>query len=111
MRAERLLLEILMTKSSISGEGMKNMTNNNVVQKKPRVVCGAKTRPGHPCKTPPVTGRKRCRMHGGTNNGAPKGSQNALKHGYYTRENIKARSEMHKAALEYKKICKTLVYS
>lgn len=27
--------------------------------------CGAKTRSGDPCKLPPVTGRNRCRMHGG----------------------------------------------
>lgn len=28
--------------------------------------CGAKTRSGEPCKADPVRGRKRCRMHGGT---------------------------------------------
>src|SRR3712207_2291629 len=27
--------------------------------------CGAKTRDGDPCKNAPVTGRTRCRMHGG----------------------------------------------
>lgn len=27
--------------------------------------CGAKTRSGKPCINPPVTGRNRCRMHGG----------------------------------------------
>lgn len=27
--------------------------------------CGAKTRSGEPCKSPPVKGRERCRMHGG----------------------------------------------
>jgi hypothetical protein len=41
-------------------------------------------------------------MHGGTNNGAPKGSQNALKHGYYTRENIAKRSEVQKIIREFK---------
>jgi|TARA_B110000211_G_scaffold41482_1_gene43075 hypothetical protein len=41
-------------------------------------------------------------MHGGTNNGAPKGSQNALKHGYYTRENIAKRSELQKIIREFK---------
>ena len=29
-------------------------------------ICGAKTRSGHPCQNPPVKGRERCRMHGGT---------------------------------------------
>ncbi|MFN2099428.1 hypothetical protein [Altererythrobacter sp. MF3-039] len=28
-----------------------------------------------------MSGRKRCRMHGGTNPGAPKGNRNAWKHG------------------------------
>jgi hypothetical protein len=27
--------------------------------------CGARTRSGTPCKSAPVTGRRRCRMHGG----------------------------------------------
>lgn len=31
----------------------------------PRAFCGAKTRNGETCKNPPVTGRTRCRMHGG----------------------------------------------
>lgn len=43
--------------------------------------CGAKTRSGAPCKTPPVRGRTRCRMHGGTSPGAPKGNRYAWKHG------------------------------
>jgi len=47
--------------------------------------CGARTRQGTRCKNRPVTGRKRCRMHGGARgSGAPKGNQNALKHGHYT---------------------------
>ncbi len=36
----------------------------------------------------------RCRMHGGTNPGAPKGNQNALKHGLYTDEAIARRQAM-----------------
>lgn len=44
-------------------------------------ACGAKTRSGAPCKSRPVIGRKRCRMHGGTSPGAPKGNRNAWKHG------------------------------
>lgn len=34
--------------------------------------CGAKTRRGTPCKGPAVRGKKRCRMHGGTNPGRPR---------------------------------------
>jgi len=46
--------------------------------------CGAKTRAGPPCKTPPVRGRRRCRMHGGKSPGAPRGNQYAWKHGEYS---------------------------
>ena len=49
--------------------------------------CGAKTRNGKPCQAPAVSGKQRCRMHGGAKgSGAPEGNQNALKHGGYTRE-------------------------
>lgn len=43
--------------------------------------CGARTRAGHECRSPAVKGKKRCRMHGGTNPGAPKGNRRAWKHG------------------------------
>ena len=47
--------------------------------------CGATTRGGAPCRAPAVTGKKRCRMHGGAaGSGAPKGNKNALKHGLHT---------------------------
>jgi hypothetical protein len=36
----------------------------------------------------------RCRMHGGTNPGAPKGNRNAFKHGRYTAEAIAGRREV-----------------
>ena len=50
--------------------------------------CGARTRSGAPCKSAPVTGRRRCRMHGGADgSGAPKGERNGnYKHGLYTEE-------------------------
>ncbi|MEK6724876.1 hypothetical protein [Sphingobium sp.] len=37
-----------------------------------------------------MKGRKRCRMHGGTNPGAPKGNRNARKHGGRSTETIAA---------------------
>jgi len=43
--------------------------------------CGAKTRSGRPCLAPAVRGKRRCRMHGGTNRGAPKGNRHARVHG------------------------------
>lgn len=33
----------------------------------------------------------RCRMHGGTATGAPKGNSNAFKHGRYTAEHLSER--------------------
>lgn len=49
--------------------------------------CGANTRDGTSCEAPAVGGEGRCRMHGGAEgSGAPEGSQNALKHGLYTKE-------------------------
>ena len=51
--------------------------------------CGAKTRSGMPCEAPAVVGKRRCRMHGGAaGSGAPKGNQNAVKHGEYTAETL-----------------------
>ena len=46
--------------------------------------CGARTRAGTECQSPAVSGKRRCRMHGGTNSGAPIGNRNARKHGGYS---------------------------
>jgi len=46
--------------------------------------CLARTRSGTECQSPAVRGRRRCRMHGGTNPGAPEGNRNAWKHGAYS---------------------------
>jgi len=50
--------------------------------------CGAKTRAGHACKQAAVTGRTRCRMHGGAKgSGGPRGNRNGnFTHGLYTHE-------------------------
>ncbi len=59
--------------------------NTGPMRESPR--CGAKTREGTACKAPAVSGKKRCRMHGGAKgSGAPIGNKNALKHGGYSRE-------------------------
>ena len=72
-------------------------------------MCGAKTRSGKPCSTPPVTGKNRCRMHGGAKgSGGQLGNKNAIKHGYYCKENIAQRSEIHKMLKEYRRFCKEL---
>jgi uncharacterized protein YjcR len=52
--------------------------------------CGAKTRRGTPCQCPAML-NGRCRIHGGTAPGAPKGNRNAVKHGFYSAEAIARR--------------------
>ena len=57
--------------------------------------CHARTRLATPCQQPAAGGRKRCRMHGGADGvGAPRGNQNALKHGRYSAETIAQRREV-----------------
>ena len=56
--------------------------------------CGAKTRKGSSCCAPAMP-NGRCRMHGGSSPGAPKGTANGMfKHGRYTNEAIAARREL-----------------
>ena len=51
--------------------------------------CGATTRRGTSCRAPAARGKRRCRMHGGAKgSGAPKGNQNAFKHGAYSKDSI-----------------------
>lgn len=52
--------------------------------------CLARTRSGGECQSPAVKGKRRCRMHGGTNPGAPIGNRNARKHGGYSAKAIEA---------------------
>jgi hypothetical protein len=50
--------------------------------------CGAITRAGSPCRNPAVTGRHRCRKHGGKA-GAPTGERNGnFRTGEYTHERL-----------------------
>ena len=52
-------------------------------------LCLARTRQGKSefCQARKVTGKKRCRMHGGAEgSGAPQGNRNAFKHGRYSKE-------------------------
>lgn len=51
-----------------------------------RPKCGAHSRrTGRPCTNPPLTGKSRCRMHGGASTGSPKGVANAEIHGLYSK--------------------------
>ncbi|MFY9772001.1 MAG: HGGxSTG domain-containing protein [Xanthobacteraceae bacterium] len=73
------------------------------MQASPR--CGARTRSGKPYRAPAVKGKKRCRMHGGApGSGAPRGNQNALKHGRYTREDIAQRRKRRPQIREIRRL-------
>jgi hypothetical protein len=67
--------------------------------------CGAKTRSGGVCRSPAVSGRKRCRMHGGAQgSGAPKANRNAWKHGLFTRDAIAERRRIQALLGEARKL-------
>ncbi|WGR95578.1 hypothetical protein MTX26_07325 [Bradyrhizobium sp. ISRA443] len=67
--------------------------------------CGAKTRAGSACRAPAVSGRKRCRMHGGAKgSGAPKANQNAQKHGLFTRDAIEERRQIRALLGDVRKV-------
>jgi hypothetical protein len=71
--------------------------------------CGAKTWSGAPCKSAPVTGRRRCRMHGGADgSGAPKGPKNGnYKHGRYTAEVAATRRWLREATQMFRDLNKS----
>ena len=77
--------------------------SNNPVQLKEDNRCLARTRKGKSgfCQARKVSGKKRCRMHGGTSDGAPKGNKNAFKHGKYSREAIEKRKSAVKLKREF----------
>lgn len=85
------------------------MRNTIAMRASPR--CGAKTRKATSCLSPAVSGKLRCRMHGGaTGSGAPKGNTNALKGGLYNREavgELRQLRELLKDARDHLKSFKT----
>jgi hypothetical protein len=63
--------------------------------------CGAHARTtGQPCRSPAVTGSRRCRMHGGgKGSGGPRGEANGnYRAGQYTKEMLAGRKEWRAAA-------------
>lgn len=64
--------------------------------------CGARTKRymGRPCRSPAVRGKSRCRIHGGSKgSGGQHNNQNAIKHGYTTKE-AKAQREQVRAQIK-----------
>jgi hypothetical protein len=72
--------------------------------------CGARTRSGRPCQSPAVTGRRRCRMHGGApGSGGPRGARNGnYKRGLYTAEAIASRRWLREQKRQVKALTKAL---
>ena len=67
--------------------------------------CGAKSRSGGPCRSPAVSGKKRCRMHGGApGSGAPKHNGNAIKHGLFTQQAIEERKKVQALLRQSRKL-------
>ena len=79
--------------------------NTGPMMESPR--CGARTRSGTPCRSPAVKGKSRCRMHGGAKgSGAPRGNNNALKHGTYTKAALERRTQLRKMIREARTLIK-----
>jgi hypothetical protein len=58
--------------------------------------CGARLRQGGRCPLPPAAGKRRCFQHGGARGiGPPKGSQNARRHGFFSREALAERRRIN----------------
>jgi|688.fasta_scaffold620739_1 hypothetical protein len=84
--------------------------SNNPIQIKVDNRCLARTRKGKStfCQARKVSGKKRCRMHGGTGDGAPKGNKNAFKHGKYSREAIEKRKSATKLKREFMELLRQM---
>ncbi|WP_370143718.1 HGGxSTG domain-containing protein [Bradyrhizobium sp. USDA 328] len=63
------------------------------MQNAPRCGARTKSRNGKPCQSPAMP-NGRCRMHGGLSPGAPKGNQNAFKHGRYSARYLAEKREI-----------------
>jgi hypothetical protein len=99
-------------KASLGG-GNEKLTNNPMNQSRVMAQltnlraahrCGAKTRAGGACQCPAIRNRRRCRLHGGRNSGAPKGRGNGnYKHGTFTAEAVEERQWLRSVVRTYGK--------
>jgi hypothetical protein len=72
-------------------------------------VAGAKTRSGKPRMFPAVSGKRRCRMHGGApGSGAPLDNRNALKHGCIRAKPIEERRQMRALMRQARMLIQTI---
>ena len=98
--------------SIMVGEVKIQKLRNNPIQRQQIMIeckkCHAQTRKGSQCESPAMK-NGRCRMHGGMSTGAPKGNQNARKHGYYSAEMQNRRQEMWKMIKNAKALASELL--
>jgi len=74
-------------------------------------LCHAHQQKGGPCDQPAVEGKRVCRLHGGAPGvGAPKGNQNARKHGLYSRRASAEMRERIDAALTVEGLTNEIAY-
>jgi hypothetical protein len=66
--------------------------------------CGAKTPCGGACRSPAVSGKKRCRTYGAQGSGAPRANRNARKHGLFTRDALAGRRQIQALLGEARKL-------
>jgi hypothetical protein len=100
--------------NTVKGDGVKNLANKPMNQGavakrldniRAATRCGAKTRGGGACQCPAIRGRKRCRLHGGRNAGAPKGSANGkYTTGEFTAEALEERQWLRSVVRTYGKV-------
>ena len=85
-------------KTMIGEDGLKYSFDENEKQ-----ICGAKKKDGGPCRQSPITGRNRCRLHGGK---SPRGiAHPRFQHGMYSRDLVgKAVGQRYEAALKDEKL-------
>ncbi len=91
--------------------GMKAKTDEQPHDDYPR--CGAKNRAGMPCQQKAGWGTDhvgygRCKLHGGKNSGAPKGNQNAFKHGMRSQFHVEQRKHIMGLLREYQNYMKSV---
>jgi hypothetical protein len=72
-------------------------------------VAGQRPAPAGHAASPAVRGKRRCRMHGGApESGAPRGNQNARRHGLFTGEAIAERKQVRALLGEARKLLMTM---
>lgn len=87
-----------------------HLSNREPSQLRLATRCCARTRSGMLCQSPAVSGKSRCRMHGGAaGSGAPRGSQNGrYRHGLRTQAAMAEARRVREVIAEWREVSKLL---